>query len=486
MAQFPLKMKGAEVCTLEDLKKNFNPADLVSYRNRFAAWLKGWDYDEEAVAVKALDQNLSDEEWLPAICEIIGISDQELEASRKKVAEVAKQEQKKVEKQQAEEQKRKAEQERKKKLDPTPQNIYVDINNRKSPFCDVVSTVFSCEKGIIINTKSDQLYFSNDGEKFTPFHVNSNSYHYYKDFCYLGEYLFFRDGDTIYYSKNGEDWDSFEFESVIPKQSKDWDSPYYRRSPTFSSIVYDSNTEKFVIFYYFIRDVVNDDIMQVYCCATAKYPDCSWTDWGEINFPPFNYPNDFYFFQGKYFTRVNYGDSKYGYDHKTDDGVYFSKDGLNWKKAEASDQEWLDGLEYEMGSRWIHIDYCNCKDGLKRYFIEEGHISPWGKIYFSYNDRDVIRAWKEGYEKQDVSDECDFSIKTTVCFNGKLLIFGENNEFAIGEISVNGSKQRKSLPAKPPKKKIPRKPQPTQEEAILNRMNDLSKSLEALSKIKFF
>ena len=159
---------------------------------------------------------------------------------------------------------------------------------------------------------------------------------------------------------------------------------------------------------------------------------------------------------------------------------------MNWKKAEASDQEWLDGLETEMGTRWIHIDYCNCKDGLKRYFIEEGHISPWGKIYFSYNDRDVIRAWKEGYEKQDVSDECDFSIKTTVCFNGKLLIFGENNEFAIGEISVNGSKQRKSLPAKPPKKKIPRKPQPTQEEAILNSMENLAKNLEAISKMKIF
>ena len=58
MAQFPLLMNGVEVCTLEDLKKNFNPADLVACRKRFAAWLKGWDYDEEAVEVKSLDPEL--------------------------------------------------------------------------------------------------------------------------------------------------------------------------------------------------------------------------------------------------------------------------------------------------------------------------------------------------------------------------------------------------------------------------------------------
>lgn len=439
MAQFPLKMNGAEVCTLEDLKKNFNPADLVSYRNRFAAWLKGWDYDEEAMEVVSLDPELTDEDWLEAVCKIIGISEDELKASRKKEEDAAKKQEKmKVEAAAKEEQKRKAEQERKKKLEPTPQNIRVEICNRKSPFCDTVSTVFTCEKGVLVKTKSDHLYFSSNGEKFTSIHVNSNSYHYYRDFCYLNEYLIFRDSSTIYYSKNGEDWESFEFESVIPANAKNWDSPYYRRTPTFSSIVYDSNTQKFVIFYNFNRDVVNNDIMHVYCCATAKYPDCAWKDWGEINFPPFLYPSDFYFFQGKYFTRVNYGDREYGYDPKTDDDVYFSKDGMKWEKAEASDQNWLDGLETEMGSRWIHIDYCNCKDGLKRYFLDEGKVSPWGKIYFSYNGSNVIRAWKEGYEKEDVSDECDFSIKTTACFNGKLLIFGENNEFAIGEIRVKG------------------------------------------------
>ena len=62
MAQFPLKINGAEVCTIEDLKKNFNPAELITYRNNFAAWLKGWDYDEEAVKVKSIKQSLTDTE----------------------------------------------------------------------------------------------------------------------------------------------------------------------------------------------------------------------------------------------------------------------------------------------------------------------------------------------------------------------------------------------------------------------------------------
>ena len=85
-------MNGAEVCTIEDLKKNFNPADLVSYRNRFAAWLKGWDYDEEAMEVVSLDPELTDEDWLEAICKIIGISEDELKVSWSKIGEQAKQE----------------------------------------------------------------------------------------------------------------------------------------------------------------------------------------------------------------------------------------------------------------------------------------------------------------------------------------------------------------------------------------------------------
>ena len=402
--------------------------------------------------------------------------------------EAAKQEEEKVEKQQAEEKKRKVEQERKKKLDPTPQNIHVEICDRKSPFCDAVSTVFSCEKGVLVNTKSDHLYFSGDGEKFIPITPNSKSSHRYKDFSYYDGYLIFRDGWTMYFTKNGEDWNSFEFASVLPKNYEEWryEPPYYRRDPSFHNIAYDDNKKCFVFFCDFTQEDSDMDFMHAYFYATAKHPDGPWSSLNQIEYFSVLEPQQFYFIQGKYYTRIDDGLRKYGYNWKTDDEVYYSEDCLHWEKAHESDQKWLDGLEVENGNRWVHIDYCECKDGLKRYFIKDSKIIPWGKIYFSYNENDVVRAWKEGYERQDVSEECDFPIETMACFNNKLLIFGENNEFAIGEIRVNGSKQRKSLPAKPPKKKVPRKPQPTQEEAILNSMENLAKNLEAISKMKIF
>ena len=136
MAQFPLKMNGTDVCTLDELKANFNPADLISYRSRFAAWLRGWDYDEEATAVKALDSGMADDAWLIAVCKTVGISEQELEASRKKLAEAKKLEAEKAATQQEEAQKRKDEQEQKKKLAATPKKSSVNICSRKSPFCD--------------------------------------------------------------------------------------------------------------------------------------------------------------------------------------------------------------------------------------------------------------------------------------------------------------------------------------------------------------
>lgn len=432
MAQFPLKMNGAEVCTLEDLKKNFNPADLVSYRNRFAAWLKGWDYDEEAMEVVSLDPELTDEDWLEAICKVIGISEEELKASRKKEEDAAKQEKKKVEAAAKEEQKRKAEQKRKKKLEPTPQNIRVEICNRKSPFCDTVSTVFTCEKGVLVKTKSDHLYFSSDGEKFDTIIPNNKSDHQYADFSYLNGYLIFRDNVTFYFSKNGENWNSFDIGSVIPKDVLQQCSNMY-----FCNIVYDDNKKCFVIFYEFDTSF---DLKRYYRGSTTKNLDGTWEDIGEFaSFRIFDKKlSGFYLIRGKYFAEIVDAGKTAFIGKKVLDGVYYSDDGLKWKKAEASDQNWLDGLETEMGSRCIHIDYCNCKDGLKRYFLDEWEVSRWGKIYFSYNGSNVIRAWKEGYEKEDVSDECDFSIKTTACFNGKLLIFGENNEFAIGEIRVKG------------------------------------------------
>ena len=334
--------------------------------------------------------------------------------------------------------KKKIEPKRKKVITPTPENIRVIINNKKSPFCDSVTDKFVCEKGVIVNTKSDQLYFSSDGEHFTPIVPNSKSYHYYKNFSYLNGYLVFQDSDLVYFSQDGHEWDSFDFEDILPAGSKDYDSPNYKVLPSIENIVYNNNRKSFTIFYSFNRDVgVGNDITKIYCMSTASKLDGSWTDWGEINSFPFLEPGKFYWTQGKYFTSVSWGQEKYGYNAKYDNGVYFSEDGLKWTQAEESDKNWLDGLEVEDSNIWMHIDYCNCKDGQMRYFLEEAKIIPWGEIYFSHGD-DTIKAWKEDFEKQPVSEECDFAIKTVACFNDKLLIFGENNEFAIGEIRVKG------------------------------------------------
>ncbi|MBQ7394304.1 MAG: hypothetical protein IJV89_08160 [Lentisphaeria bacterium] len=341
-----------------------------------------------------------------------------------------------IEKLQEKQEEKKFETKKKKKIVPTPENIQVTINNKKSPFCDPVTDVFVCEKGVMINTKSDQLYLSKDGEYFTPIVPNNRSYHYYRKFSYLNGYFVFQDSDTIYFSQDGREWDSFELDDILPAGSKDYDSPNYKSLPSIENIVYNNNRKSFTIFYSFYRDVgVGNDITKIYCMSTASKLDGSWTDWGEINSFPFLEPRKFYWTQGKYFTSVSWGQEKYGYNAKYDNGVYFSEDGLIWTQAEESDKNWLDGLEVEDSNIWMHIDYCNCKDGQMRYFLEEAKIIPWGEIYFSHGD-DTIKAWKEDFERQPVSEECDFTIKTVVCFNDKLLIFGENNEFALGEIQV--------------------------------------------------
>lgn len=140
MAQFPLKINGAEVCTIEDLKKNFNPAELITYRSNFAAWLKGWDYDEEAVKVKSIKQSLTDTEWLSAICKIIGISNQELEASWRNTEKLAPREQKKsvAEEKRKKEQMTQKDQESSTMPTMTKDNITIEILTetvQEMPYC---------------------------------------------------------------------------------------------------------------------------------------------------------------------------------------------------------------------------------------------------------------------------------------------------------------------------------------------------------------
>ena len=482
MAQFPLLMNGAEVCTLEDLKKNFNPADLVACRKRFAAWLKGWDYDEEAVEVKFLDLELTDEQWLKSVCEIIGISAQELAASQKKNEATAKLEQEKIAIQQAEEQKRKVEQERKKKIIPTPENINVEISARKSPFVKSIYSVCIGEgKGVLVSTTSDQLYYSSNGEKFVPVIVDDASEHDYRDFIFLNGYFIFQDNSwenegKIFFSQDGCEWNSFHWSDAVSDKDK------YK----FVSIGYNDSCKEFFIFYS-AEKVVNygDSIVRAIChgLVTSHSLNGPWKDKGiiDINSVYDRTPGKFYYGKGKYFTDVWDGDSNYGFNKSTDSGVYYSEDGIHWTQADESDLSWLESLDViENANQWIHVDYCNCKDGVKRYFLEVSRVIPWGEIYFSHGD-DTIKAWKEDFEKQPVSEECDFAIKTVACFNDKLLIFGENNEFAIGEISVLSPEQAK--PDHSAQSTKTKSPQISPEEALLNSMQNMAKRLEELNKL---
>lgn len=80
-------MNGANVQSLEELKKNFNKADLLHNRKRFGWWLK-FVAEEEGMfeCVQTLENNLSDDVWLEKVVEIIGCQ-KELEQFKKKEEE---------------------------------------------------------------------------------------------------------------------------------------------------------------------------------------------------------------------------------------------------------------------------------------------------------------------------------------------------------------------------------------------------------------
>ena len=283
MAQFPLRMNGVEICTLDELRENFDFNILLSYRKRFATWLKGWDYDEEAAEVKILNSELTDDEWVIRVCSIIGISEQEIEISKEKKTEAEKLAQAESAAKQREElqrnlekEKRKLERQRKRSLTPTPENIHITIHSKKSPFHDTVSQMYISETGIIVKTISGHLYFSDDCEKFTFITPKKNTSHYTS----LGrEDLFFceKDLEILYYPPEG---------------------------------------------------------------------------------------------------------------------------------------------------------------GIESYALETGNSVKWNDIVFFVKAKTVFQAWKNGYKKLSISNECPFIIKNFACFDGKVLIWGENNEFATGEIEV--------------------------------------------------
>ena len=80
-------MNGVNIQSLEELKKNFNKADLLCNRKRLGWWLK-FVAEEEGMfeCVQTLENNLSDDVWLEKVAEIIGCQ-KELEQFKKKEEE---------------------------------------------------------------------------------------------------------------------------------------------------------------------------------------------------------------------------------------------------------------------------------------------------------------------------------------------------------------------------------------------------------------
>ena len=71
---FIIEINGNEITSIEDLKENFDIDALLTHRTNFDEWLFGWDYEDEAAQVRELSPDLSDDDWLEKICNILGVS----------------------------------------------------------------------------------------------------------------------------------------------------------------------------------------------------------------------------------------------------------------------------------------------------------------------------------------------------------------------------------------------------------------------------
>ena len=97
---FIIEINGNEITSIEDLKANFDVDALLTHRTNFDVWLFGWDYEEEAAQVRELSPDLSDDEWLEKVCDILGVSSATLaNAKNKRDAERKKAEEKKKQRQ---------------------------------------------------------------------------------------------------------------------------------------------------------------------------------------------------------------------------------------------------------------------------------------------------------------------------------------------------------------------------------------------------
>lgn len=75
MARLPLIIKEQRLRTLDELRENFNLAELIErFRGgQLRAWLYNWDFKAEQEQVEALPADLPDPKLADALCRIFGI-----------------------------------------------------------------------------------------------------------------------------------------------------------------------------------------------------------------------------------------------------------------------------------------------------------------------------------------------------------------------------------------------------------------------------
>ena len=115
---FIIEINGNEITSIEDLKANFDIDALLTHRANFDDWLFGWDYEDEAAQVRELSPDLSDDEWLEKVSNILGVSSATLaDAKNKRDAERKKAEEAAAAMADAEEKKKQRQNDREKSID---------------------------------------------------------------------------------------------------------------------------------------------------------------------------------------------------------------------------------------------------------------------------------------------------------------------------------------------------------------------------------
>ena len=405
MAQFPLKMNGTEVCTLEDLKKSFKPDELISYRSRFAAWLKGWDYDEEAGAARALGQNLSDEAWLDEICNIIGLADKWKDIRQSFNEKIKKASEKEICKDVNPSDCQKSQQISQQTSDKQLRvlyNNYIDIPKKLGEY-----SIFSTSSAFIVKSGC-HCFLSQDGKKYSDI---SSKFHLCEWLTCANDYFISYEKSKIKFSNDGLDWIIVNVEKILNKSSYKayfyiWDIVYLNNR--FIAVWKNENTN-----YY--RFSVSNDLNG---------------DWEEIGSFEAPYPfENISFYDGTYFVQTE-SDSYYSVDLKKWSRIWDNylnvASAIKKQLPVGVELKKVDGSYYRLSTSAnnviikLHGKDCSL-------FWEERDI-------FVYNADDSTKT-------RTILASVDFQIISLFYMNNFLWIAGENGQLP----SISGNELRSNL-----------------------------------------